>query len=202
MKQNVPLSSIDDCSRRFAGMAVVGRLANLIKDARLDCECRSRLDETLARFTALEVRRAAREHLANARCQRERIEAILFFLQDLDEMGAAERDRSVYMDLALLLTTSRAPQRRVHFRCGNSVYLRCRRAIGDQRQELVKASGDPANLVPPIAVQNRARGHLRQGETQHISQRRNRTEEMHDANNRHGPLHRPGACGGNAFRHS
>ncbi|TPJ54830.1 hypothetical protein [Mesorhizobium sp. B2-6-4] len=102
MRQNVPLSSIDDGSRRFADMAVVGRLANLIKDARLDCECRSRLDETLARFTALEVRRAAREHLANARSQRERIEAILFFLQDLDEMGAAERDRSVYMDLALL----------------------------------------------------------------------------------------------------
>ncbi|TGQ72932.1 MULTISPECIES: hypothetical protein [unclassified Mesorhizobium] len=102
MKQNVPLSSIDDGSRRFADMAVVGRLANLIKGAQLDCECRFKLDETLARFAALEIRRTAREHLANARSQRERIEAILFFLQDLDEMGAAERDRSVYMDLALL----------------------------------------------------------------------------------------------------
>ncbi|UCI22920.1 hypothetical protein FJ970_31585 (plasmid) [Mesorhizobium sp. B2-1-8] len=102
MKQNVPLSSIDDGARRFADIAVVDRLANLIRNARLDCECRSRLDETLARFTALEVRRAAREHLANARSQRERIEAILYFLQDLDEMGATERDRSVFMDLALL----------------------------------------------------------------------------------------------------
>ncbi|WP_292669647.1 hypothetical protein [Mesorhizobium sp.] len=83
-------------------MAIVGRLANVIKDARLDCECRSRLDETLARFAALEIRRAAREHLANARSQRERIEAILFFLQDIDEMGATERDRSVYLDVALL----------------------------------------------------------------------------------------------------
>lgn len=102
MKQNVPLSSIVGGAQRVADMAVVGRLANLIKDARLDCECRSRLDETLARFAALEVRRAAREHLASARSQRERIEAILFFLQDLDEMGAAERDRSVYLDVALL----------------------------------------------------------------------------------------------------
>lgn len=102
MKRNVPLNSIEDGARRFADMAVVGRLANLIKDARLDCECRSRLDETLARFTALEIRRAAREHLANARSQRERIEAILFFLQDLDEMRATERDRSVYQDVALL----------------------------------------------------------------------------------------------------
>jgi hypothetical protein len=102
MKQNVPLSSIDDGTRRFADMAVVGRLANLIKDARLDCECRSKLDETLARFAALEIRRTARGHLANARSQRERIEAILFFLQDLDEMGATERDRSVYVDVALL----------------------------------------------------------------------------------------------------
>ncbi|UDL90632.1 hypothetical protein LGH82_04625 [Mesorhizobium sp. PAMC28654] len=101
MMQNVPLNGVDG-TRRFADMAVVGRLANLIKDARLDCECRSRLDETLARFTALEVRRAAREHLANAHTQRERIEAILFFLQDLDEMGTAERDRSVYLDVALL----------------------------------------------------------------------------------------------------
>ncbi|MBZ9798694.1 MULTISPECIES: hypothetical protein [unclassified Mesorhizobium] len=102
MKQNVPLSSVDGGTRRFADMTVVGRLANLIKDARLDCECRSRLDEALVRFTALEVRRAAREHLSNARSQRERIEAILFFLQDLDEMGATERDRSVYMDFAFL----------------------------------------------------------------------------------------------------
>ncbi|MER8461824.1 hypothetical protein [Mesorhizobium sp. M1396] len=102
MKQNVPLSSIDGGTRGFADVAVVGRLANLIKNARLDCECRSRLDETLARFAALEVRRIAREHLAIARGQRERIKSILFFLQDLDEMGAAERDRSVYVDLALL----------------------------------------------------------------------------------------------------
>ncbi|MCZ8546519.1 hypothetical protein OOJ09_20215 [Mesorhizobium qingshengii] len=102
MKWNVPSSGIDDGIRRFADMAVFGRLAILIKDAQLDCKCHSRLDEMLARFAALEIRRTAREHLANARSQRERIEAILFFLQDLDEMGATERDRSVYLDVALL----------------------------------------------------------------------------------------------------
>jgi len=80
----------------------VARLSGLIKDARLDCECRSKLDETLSRFATLEMGPAAREHLTNARRQRSQIETILLFLQDLDEIGVAEGDRSVYLDLALL----------------------------------------------------------------------------------------------------
>ncbi|MGX8012397.1 hypothetical protein ACVDG8_027245 [Mesorhizobium sp. ORM8.1] len=100
MNHNVPPDSIEEA--RFVDTAIVGRLATVIKGAQLECECKSRLDEMLARFAALETRRAAREHLANARSQRERIEAILFFLQDLDELDTAERDRSVYVDVALL----------------------------------------------------------------------------------------------------
>lgn len=87
---------------RHADMTVVRRLATLMKDVQLDCGCRSRLDEALARFAALEERRAACQHLASARRQRERISAILFFLQDLDEVVATESDHSVYLDLALL----------------------------------------------------------------------------------------------------
>ena len=95
MKYNLP----DDCGQMANAVA---RLSGLIKDARLDCECRSKLDETLSRFATSEIGTAAREHLTNARHQRAHIETILLFLQDLDEIGAAERDRSVYLDLALL----------------------------------------------------------------------------------------------------
>ncbi|WP_245470020.1 hypothetical protein [Mesorhizobium sp. M2C.T.Ca.TU.002.02.1.1] len=86
-----------------AGMAsTVARLAGLINEAGLDCRCRSKLDETLSRFASLEIGPAAREHLTNARHQRAHIETILLFLQDLDEIGEAERDSSVYQDFALL----------------------------------------------------------------------------------------------------
>lgn len=87
---------------RHADLTVVRRLATLMKDVQLDCECRSRLDEALARFAALEERRLACQHLASARRQRERIEAVLFFLQDLDDLVATESDRSVFLDIALL----------------------------------------------------------------------------------------------------
>ncbi|MDX8482855.1 hypothetical protein RFN28_31000 [Mesorhizobium sp. VK24D] len=80
----------------------VARLTSMIDEARLDCECRSKLDETLSRFATQEIERAAREHLANAREQRRRIAAIVLFLQDLDRIGAVERDRTVYLDFALL----------------------------------------------------------------------------------------------------
>ncbi|RUU58280.1 hypothetical protein EOD04_06270 [Mesorhizobium sp. M2C.T.Ca.TU.009.01.2.1] len=82
--------------------STVARLAGLINEAGLDCRCRSKLDETLSRFASLEIGPAAREHLTNARHQRAHIETILLFLQDLDEIGEAERDSSVYQDFALL----------------------------------------------------------------------------------------------------
>ncbi|TPJ27268.1 hypothetical protein [Mesorhizobium sp. B2-7-2] len=86
-----------------AEMAITAaRLAGLIDEAGLDCRCRSKLDETLSRFARLEIGPAARGHLTNARRQRAHIETILLFLQDLDEIGEAERDISVYQDFALL----------------------------------------------------------------------------------------------------
>lgn len=96
MKDGLPENSAGEMAN------AVARLSGLIKEARLDCECRSKLDETLSRFAALEIGPAAREHLTNARHQRAHIETILLFLQDLDEIGEAERDRSVYLDFALL----------------------------------------------------------------------------------------------------
>lgn len=81
---------------------MVMRIRKLIDNVELDCECRSRLDEALARFTALEDRRMLRQHLVRARQHRERIKAILDFLQEVDDLVTVEPDRSVYTELALL----------------------------------------------------------------------------------------------------
>lgn len=86
----------------LADMAAVARLTAVIKEARLDCGCKSKLDETLARFAMLEQRRTTQEHFLNARYRREQIETLLYFLNDLDELGPTEQDRSVYLDIALL----------------------------------------------------------------------------------------------------
>lgn len=82
--------------------ALVRRIRTLINDVDLDCECRSRLDEALSRFTALEDRRTVRRHLTRARQHRERIKVILDFLQEIDDLLPTEPDRSVYAELALL----------------------------------------------------------------------------------------------------
>lgn len=96
MKHGLPDNDAAEMANAVAG------LAGLINEAELDCRCRSKLDETLSRFASLEIGPAARRHLINARHQRAHIETILLFLQDLDEIGEAERDSSVYRDFALL----------------------------------------------------------------------------------------------------
>lgn len=82
--------------------SVVRRIRKLIDNVELNCECRVRLDEALARFTALEDRRVLRQHLVQGQQHRERIKAILDFLQEVDELVTTEPDRSVYTELALL----------------------------------------------------------------------------------------------------
>lgn len=89
-------------SSHIAGMEMVTRLATVIKSAQLDCECRPKLDETLARFAGLERKRITRRHLLDARDCREQIEAILSFFGDLDGLKSTEQDHSVYVDIALL----------------------------------------------------------------------------------------------------
>ena len=62
----------------------------------------ARLNEALARFSALEEQRTMRQHLVLARQHRERIKAIVDFLQEVDDLMINEPDRSVYTELALL----------------------------------------------------------------------------------------------------
>ena len=82
--------------------AVVRRIRTVIDSVELDCECRARLDDALARFSALEQQRTMRQHLVLARQHRERIKAILDFLQEVDDLMISEPDHSVYAELALL----------------------------------------------------------------------------------------------------
>ena len=82
--------------------AVVRRIRTVIDSVELDCECRARLNEALARFSALEEQRAMRQQLVLARQHRERIKAIVDFLQEVDDLMVNEPDRSVYTELAML----------------------------------------------------------------------------------------------------
>ena len=94
----IPANSAEDP----AEATVIRRIKTLIEGVDLDCECRARLNDALARFAMLEQRRMLRQHLVRARQHRERIEAILGFLKEVDELVATEPDRSVYKELALL----------------------------------------------------------------------------------------------------
>jgi hypothetical protein len=87
---------------RFGEIEVVSRLAIIIKNAKLDCECTLRLNEAVTRFMAFERRRLLRRNLFDARTQRDRIHAFLIFLKELEEIEPAEPDHSVYKEMALL----------------------------------------------------------------------------------------------------
>lgn len=87
---------------------VIRRIRAVIDSVELDCECRARLNDALGRFSALERQRAMRQHLVLARQHRERIRAILDFLQEVDDLKISESDRSVYVELALLFEEAAA----------------------------------------------------------------------------------------------
>jgi len=95
---STPASGLEAAS----AIDLVSRLTTVMKKAQLDCDCRSQLDEALDRFAAMERKRMMRGHLADACKQSRKIEAILPFLRELDELTPAERDRSVYLEMALL----------------------------------------------------------------------------------------------------
>lgn len=98
----IPQHGSHNSASQSGEIELVSRLAVVIQGAKLDCECRSRLNDTLERFMALERRRIVRRNLFEARSQRDRIEAFLVFLKELDDVEAAEPDHSVYKEIALL----------------------------------------------------------------------------------------------------
>lgn len=102
MSRRTPVQGGDADIERCSDMEVVSRLAIVIGNTELGCECKETLNETLERFVALERRRIARRILSDARRQRDRIEAFLVFLKELDEVQEAEPDRTVFREMTLL----------------------------------------------------------------------------------------------------
>ena len=102
MSHTIPQPDMESSPGRVGAMEVMSRLATVIRNAKLDCECRARLDQSLVRFMALERRRMVRRNLLDARTQRDRIEAFLLLLKELDELESSEPDHSVYKEVAFL----------------------------------------------------------------------------------------------------
>lgn len=86
----------------LAEMEAVSRLAVVIRNTKLDCDCKLGLNETMTRFVALERRRMVRRNLLEARARRDRIEAFLEFLKELDDLDVGEPDQSVHREMVIL----------------------------------------------------------------------------------------------------
>jgi hypothetical protein len=82
--------------------SVISRVEVVLQTVELDCACRARLTDALARFAELEARREAWRELAESRRQRDLIAAIISLMSDLDEIACDETDSSVYGELAYL----------------------------------------------------------------------------------------------------
>jgi len=65
-------------------------------------QCRERLQTSLDRFCAFDDALRRRRQIAAAREHKERIEEILVFLHDLDDLTEDEADSTVFEEMALL----------------------------------------------------------------------------------------------------
>lgn len=86
----------------LAEIEAVSRLAVVIRNTKLDCDCKLGLNETMTRFVALERRRMVRRSLLEARARRDRIGALLEFLKELNDLDVGEPDQSVYREMVIL----------------------------------------------------------------------------------------------------
>jgi hypothetical protein len=78
------------------------RLRRTLSTIELDCQCRTKLDDALDRFSALEGRRQLRSGLREARHRRVMIADQVSFLDDIDEITEDETDLTVFEEMALL----------------------------------------------------------------------------------------------------
>lgn len=82
--------------------ATIRRVGSVLGTLDLDCTCRERMEDALARFAELEEMRTRRERLDIARRELALVEGLCGLLVELHEIGAAEPDRSVYAELERL----------------------------------------------------------------------------------------------------
>jgi hypothetical protein len=102
MSRTVPHLVAGAATAGLGDVEVASRLAIVIRNTKLDCECQSRLNAALSRFVAHERRRVIRRTLLEARARRDEIEAFLVFLKELDDLPLGEPDESVHKEMAIL----------------------------------------------------------------------------------------------------
>jgi hypothetical protein len=81
---------------------LIARLQIVLTRADLDCSCRELLSGALDRFSDLEAQRLSRRSLLRARDHKDRIAAILALLSELNQLTENEKDRTVFVEMALL----------------------------------------------------------------------------------------------------
>lgn len=81
---------------------LLDRVRAVLDTLELDCRCRSKVDDALERFEALENRRQVRALILDARNQAERIAALLELVSELDTVRIDETDLGVFDEIAFL----------------------------------------------------------------------------------------------------
>jgi hypothetical protein len=81
---------------------LIARLQIVLMHADIDCGCRELLRGALQRFSDLETQRLSRRSLLRARGHKDRIVAILALLSELNQLTESEKDRTVFVEMALL----------------------------------------------------------------------------------------------------
>jgi hypothetical protein len=88
--------------RTCEALDLIGRLQVILTRMDIDCSCREVLGDALERFSNLEEQRLSRRSLLRARDHKDRIDAILMLLSELDQLKENEKDRTVFVEMALL----------------------------------------------------------------------------------------------------
>jgi hypothetical protein len=88
--------------RTCEALDLIGRLQVVLTRMDIDCSCRELLGGALERFANLEAQRLSRRSLLRARDHKDRIDAVLMLLAELDQLTENEKDRTVFAEMALM----------------------------------------------------------------------------------------------------
>lgn len=83
------------------------RIRNVLANIELDCSCKERLDEALDRYDTLDRKREYRRYLLDARLQKEKIESLIVFLEELDRHNSETPDIALFSDFECIFTDIR-----------------------------------------------------------------------------------------------